>query len=111
MVRPIPTCIPQMQISQIFRVLLFQIKNGYPISSRQINIPIDWEQVLPSYEYLRIDNIERRADESAPHIRTIPPAAAEAFRQAAEKIDDTQVKLKHPTPETEKLRIFRWQFS
>ena len=69
------------------------------------------EQVLPSYEYLRIDNIERRADERAPHIRAIPPAAAEAFRQPAKKVDDTQVKLKHPMPETEKLRIFRWQFS
>src|SRR5215467_1429625 len=36
---PIPTCIAQMQISQIFLVLLFQIKNGYVISKRQTNIP------------------------------------------------------------------------
>ena len=39
MVTPIPTCIAQMQISQIFLVLLCQIKNGYVISKRQINIP------------------------------------------------------------------------
>ena len=49
----------------------------------------DGEQRLPVYEYLRIDHIERRADESAPHIRTIPPSAAEAFREATKKIDET----------------------
>src|SRR5439155_21306904 len=38
-VTPIAMCIPQMQISQIFRVLSFQIKNEYPISKRQTNIP------------------------------------------------------------------------
>jgi hypothetical protein len=36
---PLPACIAQMQISQIFRVLLFQMKKGYVISKRQINIP------------------------------------------------------------------------
>ena len=71
----------------------------------------DWEEVLPRNEYLRIDNVEGRADESAPHTRTIPPPAAQTFREATEEIDDAQVKLKHPTPETEKLRIFCWQFS
>jgi hypothetical protein len=40
----------------------------------------DGEEVLPSYEYLGIDDVERRADESAPYIRTVPPAAAKAFR-------------------------------
>src|SRR5215468_10690955 len=40
----------------------------------------NWEQVFPSYEYLRIDNVERRADESAPYTRSIPPAGTEAFR-------------------------------
>ena len=39
MVKPIPTCMAQMQINQIFRVWLFQIKNGYVISKRQIKIP------------------------------------------------------------------------
>ena len=39
MVRPIPTCIAQILINQIFRVLLFQIKNGYPISNRHVKIP------------------------------------------------------------------------
>jgi hypothetical protein len=63
----------------------------------------DWEQVSPSHEYLRINDVERRAGESAPHARTIPPSASEAFRQTAEKIDDTQVKLKHATPKSQKL--------
>jgi len=40
----------------------------------------DWEEVLPPNEYLRIDNVEGRADESAPYIGTIPPPGAEAFR-------------------------------
>jgi len=71
----------------------------------------DREQVCPSYEYLRIDDVERRADESAPHIRAIPPPATRTFRQPAEKIDDTQVKLKKPEPETEELRIIRSRFS
>jgi hypothetical protein len=34
----------------------------------------DGEKELPSYEDFRIDNIERRTDESAPYIRAIPPA-------------------------------------
>jgi hypothetical protein len=38
-VSPIPTCIAQMQINQVLRVLLFQTKNGYPISNTQINTP------------------------------------------------------------------------
>jgi hypothetical protein len=71
----------------------------------------DREEVFPSHEYPGIDEVKRGPYQGPPYIRTIPPAAAEAFRQPAEKIDDTQVKLKHPTPETEKLRIFRWQFS
>jgi hypothetical protein len=71
----------------------------------------DGEKVLPSYECLRIDNVERRADESAPYIRAIPPSAAQTFRQAAEKIDDAQMKLKHPTPKTHKLWIPRLRFS
>ena len=49
----------------------------------------DREEVFPSHEYFRIDDVERRADQSAPHTRAIPPAAAEAFRQPAKKIDDT----------------------
>src|SRR5438132_4361729 len=40
----------------------------------------DWEQVFPSYKCLRIDHVERRTDKSAPHTRTIPPAAAQTFR-------------------------------
>src|SRR5205823_15002142 len=71
----------------------------------------NWEQVLPSHEYLRIDNVERRADESAPYTRSIPPASAEAFRKAAEKVDDAQVELKDPPPKTEKLWILRLRFS
>ena len=71
----------------------------------------DWEQVSPSHEYLGIDDVERRADERAPYTRTIPPAAAETFCEAAEKIDDTQVKLKNPTPKTKKLWILRPRFS
>jgi hypothetical protein len=70
----------------------------------------NWEQVPPSHEYLRIDNVEGRTDESAPYIGTIPPPGAEAFHQAAEKIDDTQVKLKEPTPKTQKLWIPRSRF-
>jgi hypothetical protein len=65
-----------------------------------------WEHVFPSYKYLRIDNVERRAYERAPHTRSIPPAGAEAFRQAAEKVDDAQVKLKDTPPEPEELGIF-----
>jgi len=38
-VTPIPMCIAQMQTNQIFRVWLFQIKNGYVISKRQTTIP------------------------------------------------------------------------
>src|SRR5262249_11298547 len=38
-VTPIPKCIAQMQISQIFLVLLFQMKNVYVISKSKINIP------------------------------------------------------------------------
>src|SRR5260370_27924461 len=34
-VTPIAKCIPQMQISQTFRVFSFQIKNGYPIRSEE----------------------------------------------------------------------------
>src|SRR5947207_2852820 len=56
----------------------------------------EWKEVCPPYEYLGIDNVEGRPNESAPHIRAVPPPAAEAFGQAAEKIDDTQVKLKNP---------------
>ena len=37
--RPIAMCIPQMQISQMFRVLLSQIKNGYPVSRIQMKTP------------------------------------------------------------------------
>ena len=70
------------------------------------NNSYDWENKLPPNKYLRIDNVERRTDESAPHIRAIPPPAAEAFRQAAEKIDDAQVKLQDAPPESQKLRIF-----
>ena len=71
----------------------------------------DWEEVLPPNEYLRIDNVEGRADESAPYIGTIPPPAAQTFREATEEIDDAQVKLKHPTPKTKKLWILRPRFS
>jgi hypothetical protein len=39
---------------------------------------------MRAYEYLRIDDVERRADVSAPHIRAIPAPAAQTFRQAAE---------------------------
>jgi hypothetical protein len=84
------------------RICDFQEANKYACN---------WEQVFPSYEYLRIDNVERRADESAPYIRAIPPSAAQTFRQAAEKIDDAQVKLKDPTPKTQKLWIPRSRFS
>jgi hypothetical protein len=69
------------------------------------------ERVIPPYEYLGIDSVEGRTDESAPHIRAIPPSATEAFRQAAEKIDDTQVKLKDPTPKTQELWISGSRFS
>jgi len=37
--RLIAMCIPQMQISQMFRVLLPQIKNGYPVSRIQMKTP------------------------------------------------------------------------
>src|SRR5215468_8379702 len=53
------------------RICNFQEANKYSCN---------WEQVFPFYEYLRIDNVERRADESAPHTRAIPPSGAEAFR-------------------------------
>ena len=48
----------------------------------------DWEQVIPSHEYLGINDIERRADERAPYVRTIPPSTAKTFCQATEKIDE-----------------------
>src|SRR5439155_5590286 len=38
-VSPIPAFTSQIQISQIFRILLFQMKNGYPISRKQMNTP------------------------------------------------------------------------
>src|SRR4030095_556205 len=38
-IKPIPACIAQMQLNQILRVLLLQMKKGYPISNTQINIP------------------------------------------------------------------------
>jgi hypothetical protein len=67
----------------------------------------NWKYVLPSYKDLRINDAEGWTDECAPHVRTIPPPAAQAFGEAAEKINETQVKLKNPTPKTEKLWIFR----
>ncbi len=41
--------------------------------------PRDRKEIFPSYEYLRINDVERRADESAPDTRTIPPSATKAF--------------------------------
>ena len=71
----------------------------------------DWEQILPSHEYLGINDVEGRTDDSAPDIRTIPPSAAQTFRKAAKKINDAQVKLKDPAPETEKVWISRSRFA
>jgi len=39
MASPIAMCIPQMQISQIVRVFLPQIRNGYPVSRIQMKTP------------------------------------------------------------------------
>src|SRR5262245_52163156 len=39
MVKAIPACSVQIQINQNIRVLLPQIKNGYPISNTQVHIP------------------------------------------------------------------------
>jgi hypothetical protein len=49
----------------------------------------NWEQVLPSHEHLGINDIERGPDQSAPHIRTVPPSAAQTFGKSTEKIDRT----------------------
>src|ERR1700731_3713370 len=38
-VRPIAICIPRTHISQIIRVFFSQMKTGYPVSIRQIEIP------------------------------------------------------------------------
>ena len=67
----------------------------------------DWEEIFPSNEYLGINDVEWWADKSAPHTRAIPPTAAKAFGQAAEKIDSTQVELKDAPPKPQKLRMFR----
>src|SRR4029453_9420603 len=55
--------------------------------------PCNWEQVLPSHEHLRINDVKRGPDQRAPHIRTVPPPAAQTFGKSTEKIDHTQVKL------------------
>jgi hypothetical protein len=39
----------------------------------------NWKYVIPSNEYLGINDVEWWADESAPHTRAIPPAATKAF--------------------------------
>ena len=91
----------------------FAIPNKERISNFQETneYSCDWEQVLPSYEYLGINDVEGGTDESAPDIRTIPPPATQTFREAAEEINDAQMKLKDPTPETEKPRIIRPRYS
>jgi hypothetical protein len=71
----------------------------------------DWEQVFPSHQGVGINHVEWGTDERAPHARTVPPSAAQTFGETAEKIDETQVKLKNPTPEAEKLWVFRLRLS
>ena len=39
MVSPMAMCTPQMEISQIFRVILPQIRNGYPVSRIKMKTP------------------------------------------------------------------------
>src|SRR5262249_18536506 len=69
------------------------------------------EEIFPSYQDLGIDDVEWRSDQRAPNIRSIPPPAAEAFRQAAKKKDDAKVNLKNATPKTQELWIFWSQIS
>jgi hypothetical protein len=67
----------------------------------------NWKQVLQPNELLRSNYVGGRPNQCAPEIRSIPPSAAKAFRETAEKIDNAQMQLKNATPESEKLRSFR----
>ena len=85
MVTAITTCIAHTLRSQIFRRLAVPNKKRISKFQQANKNSCDWEQVFPSYEYLGIDNVERRADESAPYIRSIPPAAPRHFVRPLKK--------------------------
>src|SRR6266513_340136 len=69
------------------------------------------EQIFQSDEYLRCNQVEWWPDERAPKIRTIPPAASQAFCYASKKINETEMNLQHTAKEPEQMWIFRWQLS
>ena len=65
----------------------------------------DWEEVLPSHEYFRIDDVERRIGERAPEAIAIPPAGSSAFCETSKEIGNAEMNLQHTAEETLKLRI------
>src|SRR5205823_14584204 len=71
----------------------------------------DGEHIFQTDEYLRCNHVEWWTDERAPKIRTIPPAAPQAFCYASKKINETEMNLQHTAKEPEQMWIFRSQLS
>jgi len=67
----------------------------------------NWKQVLQPNELLRSNYVGGRPNQCAPEIRSIPPTASQAFRQATEKINKTQMNLQHASKKAEQWPIFQ----
>ena len=84
---PIRMCIPQMQINQLLRVLLLQMKNTLARFEKTNNNSYHWQNKLPSNKYLRIDNVKRRTYQRPPYVEQ-STSHCRGICQATEKIDE-----------------------